>query len=117
MADWSPNLRLLDSSVRGRELDLASELFHRINRIIPSTQSVLSVPPTCSGSAARLPRCERMGIRNCPLLRAARSWACSRIARSLKQPLNRRSKSAPSRNVYQVIQPSTSSLNHSISLG
>jgi predicted transcriptional regulator len=42
-----PNLRLLDHSAATRELDLASELFHRINRIIPQDQVVLSVPPTC----------------------------------------------------------------------
>ena len=30
-----------------RELDLASELFHRINRIIPQDQVVLTVPPNC----------------------------------------------------------------------
>ncbi len=41
------NLRLLDGSSAGKELDLASELFHRINRIIPQNQSVLTVPPTC----------------------------------------------------------------------
>ena len=29
------------------ELDLASELFHRINRIIPENQNLLSVPPSC----------------------------------------------------------------------
>jgi len=40
-----PNLRLLDHSAATRELDLASELFHRINRIIPQDQVVLSVPP------------------------------------------------------------------------
>jgi hypothetical protein len=30
-----------------RELDLASALFHRINRIIPENQIILSVPPNC----------------------------------------------------------------------
>lgn len=40
-------LRLLDQSTASRELDLASELFHRINRIIPQDQIVLTVPPTC----------------------------------------------------------------------
>jgi predicted transcriptional regulator len=30
-----------------KELDLASELFHRINRVVPHSQAVLSVPPTC----------------------------------------------------------------------
>lgn len=42
-----PNLRLLDHSAVARELDLASELFHRINRIIPQDQKVLTVPPKC----------------------------------------------------------------------
>jgi predicted transcriptional regulator len=43
-----PNLRLLDQSATATELDLASELFHRINRIIPRDQTVLTVAPTCS---------------------------------------------------------------------
>lgn len=47
MATSIPNLRLLDRSPVARELDLASELFHRINRIIPEDQSILSVPPSC----------------------------------------------------------------------
>jgi predicted transcriptional regulator len=42
------NLRLLDHSAAARELDLASELFHRINRIILPSQTVLTVPPSCS---------------------------------------------------------------------
>jgi predicted transcriptional regulator len=33
-------------SVSARELDLASELFHRINRIIPQDQKLLMIPPT-----------------------------------------------------------------------
>jgi predicted transcriptional regulator len=41
------HLRVLDHSAMTRELDLASELFHRINRIIPQDQVVLSVPPNC----------------------------------------------------------------------
>jgi hypothetical protein len=47
MAASITNLRLLDRSPAAREFDLASELFHRINRIIPEDQKVLSVPPTC----------------------------------------------------------------------
>jgi predicted transcriptional regulator len=47
MAASFTNLRLLDHSAAARELDLASELFHRINRVIPSDQVVLSVPPNC----------------------------------------------------------------------
>jgi len=35
----------MNSAVTG--LDLASELFHRINRVIPQNQIVLSVPPSC----------------------------------------------------------------------
>lgn len=42
-----PNLRLLDRSAATSGLDLASELFHRINRIIPQNQSLLTIPPTC----------------------------------------------------------------------
>ena len=47
MAQTIPNLRVLDRSSAAKELDLASELFHRINRIIPENQSVLTVPPSC----------------------------------------------------------------------
>src|ERR1017187_3661960 len=47
MANSVPNLRLLDRSTAAKELDLASELFHRINRIIPEDQSVLTIPPSC----------------------------------------------------------------------
>ena len=43
-----PNLRLLDQVGTSREWDLVSELFHRINRIIPADQKVLTVPPSCS---------------------------------------------------------------------
>jgi predicted transcriptional regulator len=47
MAASIPNLRILDQSTAARGLDLASELFHRINRIIPRDQSVLTVLPNC----------------------------------------------------------------------
>jgi predicted transcriptional regulator len=42
-----PKLQVLDSSGVAKDLDLASELFHRINRVIPPNQRVLVVPPTC----------------------------------------------------------------------
>ena len=45
MAVPVPNLGLLDQSAVAQELDLASELFHRINRIIPRNQSVLTIRP------------------------------------------------------------------------
>lgn len=38
-------LHILDEPSVSRELDLVSELFHRINRIIPEDQHLLSVPP------------------------------------------------------------------------
>jgi predicted transcriptional regulator len=47
MAASVTNLRLLDRPAAARELDLASELFHRINRIIPVNQELLKVPPAC----------------------------------------------------------------------
>lgn len=47
MAISVSNLRLLDNASVAKEFDLASELFHRINRIIPEDQSILAVPPTC----------------------------------------------------------------------
>lgn len=40
-----PNLRLLDTSASTSELDLVSELFHRINRIIPQSQRLVTVAP------------------------------------------------------------------------
>lgn len=46
MAPSVPNLRILDVS-KSAKLDLATELFHRINRIIPTDQVVLTVPPNC----------------------------------------------------------------------
>jgi CBS-domain-containing membrane protein len=42
-----PNLRVLGQSATARELDLVSELFHRINRIIPQDQEILTIPPNC----------------------------------------------------------------------
>jgi predicted transcriptional regulator len=46
MAPSVSNLRILDDS-KSVKLDLATELFHRINRIIPANQVVLTVPPSC----------------------------------------------------------------------
>lgn len=40
------DLKVLDTSHYTKELDLASELFHRINRIIPEGQKILTVQPT-----------------------------------------------------------------------
>jgi predicted transcriptional regulator len=47
MAASIPNLRILDHSAAVKELNLASEVFHRINRVIPQDQSVLTIPPSC----------------------------------------------------------------------
>jgi CBS domain-containing protein len=47
MATSIPNLRLLDRSMGAREFNLASELFHRINRVIPADQVLLTIPPGC----------------------------------------------------------------------
>jgi predicted transcriptional regulator len=47
MATLSGNLRVLSRSVDTREVDLASKLFHRLNRIIPQDQTVLTIPPNC----------------------------------------------------------------------
>ena len=47
MATTSPPLRLLEQTSVTQELDLASELFHRLNRIIPQNQTVLTIPPDC----------------------------------------------------------------------
>ena len=40
-----PKLRILDTDAT-RELDLASELFHRINRVLPQNQALLTVEPS-----------------------------------------------------------------------
>lgn len=48
----NPSLRLLDHSAAARELDLTSELFHRINRVIPQDQSLLTVAPSCPAREA-----------------------------------------------------------------
>jgi predicted transcriptional regulator len=45
MATSIPNLRVLTHSSAVKDLDLASELFHRINRIIPLNQEILKVAP------------------------------------------------------------------------
>jgi predicted transcriptional regulator len=46
-------LNLLDRvTPLSRELDLVSELFHRINRVLPADQSLLTIPPTCKASEA-----------------------------------------------------------------
>jgi predicted transcriptional regulator len=42
-----PNLLLLDQPPTEKELDLVSELFHRINRVIPPDQAILTVAPDC----------------------------------------------------------------------
>jgi predicted transcriptional regulator len=47
MDTYVPKLHLLDRSGVVKELDLASELFHRINRIIPPNQELLTILPTC----------------------------------------------------------------------
>lgn len=47
LAAAGTNLRVLEGSPAMRDLDLVSELFHRINRIIPEDQQVLSIAPTC----------------------------------------------------------------------
>jgi predicted transcriptional regulator len=52
MAAAAPNLVLLDRPMMGEGLDLASELFHRINRVIPEHQQLLVVPPSCPVRAA-----------------------------------------------------------------
>jgi predicted transcriptional regulator len=46
MAPSVSNLRIL-SDFKSAKFDLATELFHRINRIIPTDQKVLTVPPNC----------------------------------------------------------------------
>ena len=51
MAAPITHLAVLDR-VPATGLDLASELFHRINRVIPQDQKVLSFPPSCSARDA-----------------------------------------------------------------
>ncbi len=60
-------LQILDTVSVGKELDLASELFHRINRIIPENQEILAIPPTCTvREAVQLMR--RHGYSQVPVL-------------------------------------------------
>lgn len=47
-----PNLRVLDETHLSRELDLVTELFHRINRIIPENQQLLTIAPDTNVRAA-----------------------------------------------------------------
>lgn len=47
-----PNLRVLDETNISRELDLVTELFHRINRIIPENQELLTITPETSARDA-----------------------------------------------------------------
>ena len=62
MAASPASLQILDKSSAAKELDLASELFHRINRVIPQDQTVLTIsaePPSfprrcCTYAKARL---------------------------------------------------------------
>jgi predicted transcriptional regulator len=44
--EYGPNLRILDKLAAVEQLDLATELFHRINRVIPDNQELLTIPPT-----------------------------------------------------------------------
>jgi hypothetical protein len=45
MASSSANLQILGQSSAAKELDLATELFHRINRVISPDRKVLTIPP------------------------------------------------------------------------
>jgi len=45
IASALPNLRVLDEMNISRELDSVTELFHRINRIIPENQELLTISP------------------------------------------------------------------------
>ena len=47
MADSNENPELLDQSSAAKELDIASEIFHQINRVIPEDQKILTIPPDC----------------------------------------------------------------------
>lgn len=49
------------------ELDLASELFHRINRVVPENQEVVSIPATCTVRDATKLMIER-GFSQVPVL-------------------------------------------------
>jgi hypothetical protein len=49
MATQVAQLRILDEIPVSRELDLVSELFHRINRIIPEKQHLLVILPVQAG--------------------------------------------------------------------
>src|SRR5688572_21720545 len=67
MAAPISNLRLLDQSSAAKELDLASEVFHRINRIIPQDQELLIVPPSCPAREA-VARMQQHGYSQVPVV-------------------------------------------------
>jgi len=52
MVEASPNLRVLDRSDVAHELDLVPAVFHRINRIIPGTQTRRFEPGRVPGAVA-----------------------------------------------------------------
>ena len=92
MSDSISKLRLLDKSSIARELDLVSELFHRINRIIPQNQSVLKIPPSCSVREA-IERMKKHGYSQVPVVEngevlgvfSFRSFAYEAAASSLEE--------------------------------
>ncbi len=47
MADSTSNVQPSDQPPADKELDLASEIFHQINRVIPKGQKLLTVAPDC----------------------------------------------------------------------
>ena len=67
MKTTSPRLALIDGSASIDRLDLASELFHRINRVIPEDQALFHLAPTCTAKHA-LSIMEQNGYSQVPVL-------------------------------------------------
>src|SRR6266849_1579809 len=62
-----PSLRVLDETNISRELDLVTELFHRINRIIPESQELLTIPPEMTVREA-IPLLRKHGYSQVPVV-------------------------------------------------
>ena len=67
MSEVASKLRVLDGLLPTTELDLATELFHRINRGIPENQNLFTFQPTCLVRDA-IPQMVSKGFSQVPVL-------------------------------------------------
>jgi predicted transcriptional regulator len=61
------NLGALDDSPLSRQLDLVSEVFHRINRVLPVNQTLFHVPPNWTARQA-IAEMEKQGYSQAPVM-------------------------------------------------